>query len=299
MKKFSHTFTDSLKQSPQTLEVEPTDSFISLYNEQKAGKEEEKSLPKIQTLKNFFAEKDSPNTIETVNFEYGKPGTLVPYSMRTDDFITGLLLGSFLLSMIFMANNPDYLKTKIKNLFCHDHNVVTSTIKTTSEIYFQFFFVFFNSLLLGIFYYYYTDVLELHLHDLYPPHLLLGTFWGTFLLFYILKIGLYAGVNNIFFSKTKNKKWHETYLTVISLQSIALFPLTLLIIYFNIPLKESLIIALFILSIFKIVLFFRCIGIFFNHFYGLAHLILYFCTLEIAPSLLLWKSLIYINNFFQ
>lgn len=49
---------------------------------------------------------------------------------------------------------------------------------------------------------------------------------------------------------------------------------------------------------FKILLFYKCIRNFFNHFHGILHLILYFCTLEIIPLLFLWKGLIYINNIF-
>ena len=46
----------------------------------------------------------------------------------------------------------------------------------------------------------------------------------------------------------------------------------------------------------KILLFYKCIRNFFSYLHGFLHLILYFCTLEIIPDLLLWKGIEYVNK---
>lgn len=75
-----------------------------------------------------------------------------------------------------------------------------------------------------------------------------------------------------------------------------LFPLVLLAVYFDLNANTAKILIFIILGFTKIMLFYKCIRNFFNHFHGILHLILYFCTLEIIPLLFLWKGLIYINN---
>ena len=77
---------------------------------------------------------------------------------------------------------------------------------------------------------------------------------------------------------------------------VLLFPVVLLIVYFDLKPDIAKTLVVIILCFAKILLFYKCIKNFFNHFHGCLHLILYFCTLEIIPDLLLWKGINYISH---
>lgn len=73
--------------------------------------------------------------------------------------------------------------------------------------------------------------------------------------------------------------------------TLLFFPLLLLLIYFQIDLKIVLISGLTLLLIVKILLLLKCFSTFFEKFYGILHLFVYFCTLEAAPVVVLWTIL--------
>ena len=100
----------------------------------------------------------------------------------------------------------------------------------------------------------------------------------------------------IFFDKERNKYWIQTYFDLVSGASFLLFPVVLLIIYFNLGIQTSKTLIIFLLVFAKILLFYKSIRNFFKHVYGFLHFILYFCALEIIPLILFWKGITYINN---
>ena len=79
--------------------------------------------------------------------------------------------------------------------------------------------------------------------------------------------------------------------------ALALFPVALLVVYFDLSFHSMSWLFFCILIIDKSLLFYKCQRIFFNTALGVVHLFLYFCTLEIMPLLILFRALIYANNF--
>ena len=76
----------------------------------------------------------------------------------------------------------------------------------------------------------------------------------------------------------------------------SLFPIVLLIVYFDLSPQIAPYFIGFVIIIAKILLFYKCFSNFFNKFHGAFHLILYFCALEILPDFVLWKGIILANN---
>ncbi|MZU51428.1 DUF4271 domain-containing protein, partial [Escherichia coli] len=107
---------------------------------------------------------------------------------------------------------------------------------------------------------------------------------------------LYSFVNWIFFNKTRNIIWLESYFNVVIGAGFLLFPIVLLIVYFDLSPQIAPYFIGFVIIIAKILLFYKCFSNFFNKFYGAFHLILYFCALEILPDFVLWKGIILANN---
>ena len=120
---------------------------------------------------------------------------------------------------------------------------------------------------------------------------LLGIFFAISALVIFSKTALYAFVNNIFFSRSKRLTWNESLGRITLLESLLLFPLTLLAVYFNLS-TINVVFALVVMLLFvKILLLFKTYSTFFVKIYGILHLIVYFCALEAVPLLVLWLVL--------
>ena len=108
----------------------------------------------------------------------------------------------------------------------------------------------------------------------------------------IIKWSIYKSINWIFFEKVRNLSWTVSYFNVIVWLGLVLLPVILLTVYFDLTASNSfLFMALVIISA-KILLFWKCFHNFFGKIHGILHLIMYFCTLEILPDLILWKGIL-------
>jgi hypothetical protein len=223
---------------------------------------------------------------------YGVAGDPVPYSVRNDDLFTGLLLLCFILAMTAFAHSRRFVSRQLKNFFYPSHSTDSSTLTETSgEVRFQFFFVLQTCLLLAIAYFFYTTHYVADTFILNAQYQVIGIFFGVFLLFFMLKAGLYTIVNNVFFDSKKNLQWMKTLLFVISAEGVLLFPCVMLLTYFNLSMQSVLYYFVIVLFFVKLLTFYKCWTIFLHTNGVFLQIILYFCALEIIPLLSLWGVL--------
>lgn len=123
------------------------------------------------------------------------------------------------------------------------------------------------------------------------PYILLALYAASLMLMFIVRRIMTGFVNWVFFPKSQQKLWHDTYSYLISIEAIAFFPLLLVYVYFGTPFEKTVIFFFIILLIIKILLAFKVFRIFFNKTYCLFHLFAYLCALEIMPLLALIKLL--------
>ena len=97
----------------------------------------------------------------------------------------------------------------------------------------------------------------------------------------------------------KSEQWMKTYLYLISMEGVLLFPVVMLLAYFNLPMENAIVYVGIVVILGKIlsfyktyVIFFRGNGIFLQNF-------LYFCALEMTPLASLWGVLVIINSFLK
>ena len=100
-------------------------------------------------------------------------------------------------------------------------------------------------------------------------------------------------VNWIFFRREKIFTWQRSYTFLVSVESVIFLIFALVVVYLPIPINIIRIIALVIVVFFEIMLLFKTNQIFFPKMYGTLHLIVYFCTLELMPLLVLVQFLAY------
>ncbi len=107
----------------------------------------------------------------------------------------------------------------------------------------------------------------------------------------------YAVTHSVFFTPAQHLALHRPTVFLFALQAVLFFAFVLATIFFDLS-EENMFYALLVLLLFvKIWGISRSFSFFFHEKYGLLHFFIYFCTLEAAPLLLLWSTLVGLTNF--
>ena len=114
-----------------------------------------------------------------------------------------------------------------------------------------------------------------------------------------MKAILYSISGWVFFDKKKNVQWLKAYLFLISCEGVALFPMVMLLSYFELSLQVAVIYTLVVLGIVKILSFYKTYLIFFKRNGVFLQIFLYFCALEVVPLLALWGGLVLISHYLK
>ena len=85
----------------------------------------------------------------------------------------------------------------------------------------------------------------------------------------------------------------------ISCQGVALFPMVMLLSYFDFPLQIAVIYTLTILGLVKLLAFLKAYIIFFRRNVVFLQIFLYFCALEVILLFALWGGLVLISHYLK
>ena len=170
--------------------------------------------------------------------------------------------------------------------------------ETSSEVRYQFFFVLQTCLLLAIGYFIYSkaSISDTFIVDQYQ---VISIYAGCMGGYFLLKAFLYVISGWVFFEKKKNVQWLKAYLFLISCQGVALFPMVMLLSYFDFPLQIAVIYTLTILGLVKLLAFLKAYIIFFRRNGVFLQIFLYFCALEVIPLFALWGGLVLISHYLK
>ena len=120
------------------------------------------------------------------------------------------------------------------------------------------------------------------------PYWLLGLGFAVSALFAYAKFAVYAVVNWVFFDSESNHNWLVNYLLLTSLAALVLFPISMLPLFSNVSPEVVIWCYVFALVIYESLLIFKLFVNFQIKKYGILLIILYFCSVEVAPVLVLW-----------
>ncbi|MBR1838911.1 MAG: DUF4271 domain-containing protein [Bacteroidaceae bacterium] len=123
------------------------------------------------------------------------------------------------------------------------------------------------------------------------PYRLLFEGVGLTLAWYVLRAVLYRFIDSVFFERWQHLLWTQVRTQCTFLSCLFLLPLLLVQIYFAPPAFFYIGVVLFYIVVSRLALFMKCYSTFFIYPGGFIHLLLYFCTLEIAPLAALWRLL--------
>lgn len=282
--------------SKETSDITPPDT-MQLSGYVTGEKADEPSMP-LYYRQNFFSS-DTLLHMEVGAGRYGIAGDPVPYTLRSDNSITLLLLVCFVVSGFSFAKHRHFFARQAKRFFRKPRPEDSEEAFTSGEVSFQLFLVGQAGLLLSLFQFFYTQQTIGDTFILPSQLLLIAIFFVMWAGYFAVRALLYTIVNSVFFGIGKNKEWLRSLLFVTSLEGVALFPVVLVQVYFGLSLESVYICAISILILSKILVFYKCFSIFFRHRGGFLQIILYFCALEIEPLAALWGALILVGNYLK
>ena len=224
-------------------------------------------------------------------------GELLPDTIQRNDAASGLLMATLLLLLIILHFSAKSLRVRCSKLFFTSNLATENTEAETAEarrihICFTLQTAFLIALL---FYFYAQNHWNLELLTL-PTLQLLGIYVAVCLLMIVVKQQLTLLVNTIFFTRRQCHQWTENAMTIFAIQSLALFPFTLVAIYFDLPVKIVIQALLIVLLFVKSLTLIKSFTIFFRHLHGVLHLFVYFCALEAVPIAVGWAILVAITQ---
>ena len=254
------------------------------------------SLP--QYYRESFFSKDSLFHPELTGGRLGVAGDPVPYSIASDNLITGLLLGCFILALLALAKSREFIIRQAKNFFYVQRANTTEITETSGELWVQMFLIVQTCLLFSVIFFSWqrTDVTDTFIFDQYQ---VIGIYTGVIAGYFIFKMILYWGVGRVFFESKKIEQWSKSFLFLIAGEGLLLFPLVMLLSYFDISIRSAVIYTLIVVIFVKILTFYKTYLIFFQKKGLILQNFLYLCALEIVPLLILWGALLLINSFLK
>ena len=227
---------------------------------------------------------------------FGVAGDPVPQTMRADSVVTTVLLLCLIFGLTAVSRSRRFIARQAKSFFRAPRDEAAGVTETTGEIHFQLFLVLQACLLLALLQYSYTREHIATVFRLDSPYQLMAVFMAVFAAYFALKGLLYAAVNAVFFSRRGNRLWLKSLLFITSAEGVAVFPAAVLHVYFGLPLQSVGWYLAFVLAAVKLLTFYKCLIIFFRRPGGFLQIILYFCTLEMAPLAMLWGTLVTTGN---
>ena len=195
--------------------------------------------------------------------------TPLPYRLWRDNWITGtVLLCFFVMAFIIHLNGKQLLTRSRSFFFGSQHQNEPRAIRTSLEEQSTIIMTFMLCLIGGLGFFEYTqNHLELFLGRL-SPYILLGSYIGCWMVYFILKNLLYTFINWIFFDKDSHLLWMDTYSFLLIVESILMYGIIVIGVYFGLMPKNIFYAALSVIIAIKSLLLYKAHQIFFPEIHG-------------------------------
>ena len=231
--------------------------------------------------------------------QFGMPVELIPDTLQHNDSITLLLFICLFLLLVVTLLRRRTLAQQISNFFypqTSQHLTSTASENLNLELTTALFAIVSCLLAATLFFTYAQTYWNLWLIPLTSLQLL-GLYAALCFLVLLLKQLLFRIVNTVFFNRDKRHLWRQSYGFLIHVEGVLLLPVTLMAVYFDYSSEKVAYVVLFLLLFVKSLVLYKDFTYFFDKFYGLLHLFVYFCALEAAPLLVLWTVMSRLTNY--
>lgn len=224
-------------------------------------------------------------------------GIPLPYSLRMDDGVAVLLLGCFFLSAYVLSRSSKFLLQLVKDFLLHRERTSIFAMFTASDMRYLLLLILQTCLLEGIYLFNFYNEISPSLVTQFSPVLLLSIYVLLPMLVFGIKWILYSFIGWIFFDENKTSLWLESYSALQYYIGFVLFPLVLFIVYFDLNIQTTAVLAIFLFILVKILMLYKWLKLFCDNLHGCLLLFLYFCALEIVPYLVLYRGVEQLNDY--
>lgn len=224
-------------------------------------------------------------------------GVPIPYAPRMDEWVTCILLACFFVSAWVLAHSGRFLWQRGRDFILHRERPDLFATSTGRDVRFLLLLIGQTCVLAGVYLFDCFSGADATLVAHVPSWMAIGAYLAAGLLFVFVKWLLYLFLGWIFLDKEQTALWTESYATLLYYLGFILFPLVLLVVYFNVTLSTVLLIGVLLFFFLKILSFYKWLRLFCKHLYGCFWVILYFCALEILPCLMLYRGLELLNDY--
>lgn len=224
--------------------------------------------------------------------------TPLPYRLWRDNWITGMVLLCFFVMAFIIRINGKLLVNRSRYFFFFgsrqkkEARAIRTSIEEQSTTIMTFVLCLIGSM--G-FFEYTQNHLELFLGHL-SPYVLLGSYIGCWIVYFVVKDLLYTFVNWIFFDKDSQLLWKDSYSFLLMVESILMYVVIVIGIYFGMQPQNIFYAVLSAIIAIKSLLLYKTYQIFFREIHGSFHLFVYFCTLELVPLLAIARILMWVTD---
>lgn len=225
----------------------------------------------------------------------GLPGIPRTQALGTSDGITLMLILLFVLVAFSLRSGIRLVPQMLAHLFRPRKNDGPFTGLTLSESRLRFFMQMLTWILEGILLAFLIQGVRPAAPT--PDFTYIAASIGCAAGYYLLQAAVYRLLGSIFSNPADTTRWLSGYASIHSLLGIFLFPLVFIIIYIPVLSKSALITAVLFYLLSRIIFIYKSIKIFLRDIYGLLYFILYLCSLEIIPLILLFKGVMAIYDF--
>ncbi len=245
--------------------------------------------------------KSTQELLETKT-ESGFKGTPLPYSFRSEDGITSLMLLSFIFVASVYRKGVDFIHEMTHNLFEASDRSSFMGSTTINEFRLKAFLLIQSTTLLSIF----TFIIIYLSSNGSSTIIQSGRKIFVCIVIFIFVIFIFWGfkwlsnnlIGRIFFDIKKVNIWQNNYFSIIELLGISLFPVLLFLVksQYEILSKICIFLILIFIGIGFILSVYKGFRVFLTKVHGIFYFMLYLCALEILPYLGLYMGLKYIYN---
>lgn len=225
-------------------------------------------------------------------------GEPTAYSLRTDDCVAMALVLSFLCMAWVVAHSRQFITDNFVNILEDNTRCTRFTKRATHELQGRPLLIIQAALGFGLISAYFSGQTTATPPPTIAPHLVVPISALVATCYYMARIAIYAGINSVFFTPQKMKAWTNFYLLSLLIEGASLTALSLASIYMQLSTTSSKVILILLLGSLEILRFVKLKSIFFPGIIGYVHIFLYFCTLNLAPTLLVWQILTNFNTQF-
>lgn len=214
-----------------------------------------------------------------------------PFSPQGDDVFLIVLLGVFFLLAIVFSDSSRYLKQLVSGYSLGHSRRFSDEVRTSRSFYMRILLLLQACVCPSL----------CLVNGLYAAGLITDRSEALTALLYgaaglvawmLVKTLLYSLVNAILFTRQQSAAWNQVYADTFILTGFVWFLVAVVTTFFSLPVTAITVIALTLVCVAEIWLAVKAFHIFFVNFHGGLQLIIYLCTLEWIPLLVLAKFLI-------